>query len=438
MSKPNQTLSSAHLREHWTGLFPWQQAALAARANWIKRARPSQLTPATDFQTWLILAGRGWGKTRTGAEDAAWYGLTHPGSRIAVIAPTYSDARDTCIEGESGLRGVIPFECVEAWNRSLGELVLVNETRFKLFGAEEPDRLRGPQHHRAWCDELGAWRYPETWDQMLFGLRLGNDPRVIVTTTPKPTGLVKSLAKNPTTLITRGSTFDNQANLAPSALEQLRAKYEGTRLGRQELNAEILEEAEGALWNRDMIEAARRINGQLITKAPPMKRVVVAIDPAVTAKAESNLTGIVVAGMGTDGRGYVLADATGKYAPGEWARKALALFDQCNADRIVAEGNQGGDMVRHTIHTERRTAPVTIVHARQGKSARAEPIAALYEQGRISHVSEFRDLEDQMCGWEPLGNMPSPDRLDAMVWALTALFIATPGQTIVTTYGPPN
>ena len=377
------------------------------------------------------MAGRGWGKTRTGAEDAAWYGLSNRGSRIAVIAPTYSDARDTCIEGDSGLRRVIPFQCVEAWNRSLGELVLVNETRFKLFGAEEPDRLRGPQHHRAWADELAAWKYPETWDQMLFGLRLGNDPRVIVTTTPKPTLLVKSLAKNKTTVITRGSTFDNAANLAPSALAQLREKYEGTRLGRQELNAEILEEVEGALWSRAMLEQAG-MKGQ---KPPPMKRVVVAIDPAVTAKAESNLTGIVVAGIGQDNRGYVLADGTGKFAPGDWAHKALMLFDQFNADRIVAEGNQGGDMVRHTIHTERRTAPVTIVHARQGKSARAEPIAALYEQNRISHVSEFKELEDQMCTWEPLGNMPSPDRLDALVWALTALFINQPGQTVVTTYG---
>lgn len=423
-------LDLPRLSAHWTSLDKPQRAAIEARAKWWKQSRPAQRTPKGNWATWLILAGRGWGKTRTGAEDAAWYGLSHPGSRIAVIAPTYSDARDTCIEGESGLRRVIPNECIDAWNRSLGELVLVNETRFKLFGAEEPDRLRGPQHHRAWADELAAWKYPETWDQMLFGLRLGDDPKAIVTTTPKPTALVKALAKNRTTIITRGSTFDNSANLAPSALAQLREKYEGTRLGRQELNAEILEEVEGALWSRQMIERAG-MNGQ---KPPPMKRVVVAIDPAVTAKAESNLTGIVVAGIGRDNRGYVLADGTGKYQPGEWARKALALYDRHNADRIVAEGNQGGDMVRHTIHTERMTAPVTIVHARQGKSARAEPIAALYEQGRISHTQEFKDLEDQMCTWEPLGDMPSPDRLDALVWALTALFLNAPATAVFGRY----
>ncbi|WP_370198746.1 terminase large subunit domain-containing protein [Bradyrhizobium elkanii] len=381
------------------------------------------------------MAGRGWGKTRTGAEDVAWFAQMHPGSRIAVIAPTYADARDTCIEGESGLRNVIPSSCIEAWNRSLGELVLTNESRFKLFGAEEPDRLRGPQHHRAWADELAAWKYPETWDQLLFGLRLGQRPQVVVTTTPKPTLLVKSLSRATTTIITRGSTFDNAANLAPSALAQLRQKYEGTRLGRQELNAEILEEAEGALWNREMIERARRDSaGKLLTKAPPMKRVVVAIDPAVTAKAESNLTGIVAAGLGEDGRGYILADSSAKFSPDGWARRAIQQFDLLNADRIIAEGNQGGEMVRHTIQTERRSAPVTIVHARQGKNARAEPIAALYEQGRIGHVGEFKELEDQMCTWEPLGDMPSPDRIDAMVWALTALMVNAPVPAAMGTY----
>jgi phage terminase large subunit-like protein len=257
------------------------------------------------------------------------------------------------------LRNVIPSSCIEAWNRSLGELVLVNESRFKLFGAEEPDRLRGPQHHRAWADELAAWKYPETWDQLLFGLRLGEMPQVVATTTPKPTLLVKSLSRAATTVVTRGSTFDNAANLAPSALAQLRAKYEGTRLGRQELNAEILEEAEGALWNRDMIERARRgPDGQFLTKAPKMKRVVIAIDPAITAKAESNLTGIVAAGLGEDGRGYVLADSSGKLSPDAWARKAIQQFDSLNADRIIAEGNQGGEIVPASMGTYSRSGGV--------------------------------------------------------------------------------
>lgn len=424
------------------------------------RARPNQLTPpdinpinGLPWAVWLLLAGRGFGKTLAGAEDVANYGLSNPGSRIAVIAPTYTDARDTCVEGESGLLGslpvlkdkedetripVIPKDCIETWNRSMGELILKNGTRFKLFGAEEPDRLRGPQHHRAWCDELGSWRYAETWDQMLFGLRLGVDPKVIVTTTPKPTDLIKSLFKSPKTIITRGSTFDNAANLAPAALAQLRAKYEGTRLGRQELNAEILEQSENALWTLAMIERAQ-MGGKPV---PFLKRIVVAIDPAVSNNASSNLTGIVAAGLGQDNRGYVLADASGKYSPDGWARRAAHLYEILGADRFVAEGNQGGEMVRHTIESVKKNAPVTIVHASRGKQARAEPIAALYEQNKISHSQPFPELESQMCTWEPLGSndtkkttpQASPDRLDAMVWAFTALMLNAPAQPIFGKY----
>lgn len=378
----------------------------------------------------MILAGRGWGKTRTGGEDVAWYGLCNPGSRIAVIAPTYADARDTCIEGESGLRGIIPFSCIDTWNRSLGELALENGTRYKLFGAEEPDRLRGPQHHRAWCDELGAWRYPETWDQMLFGLRLGQNPQVIVTTTPKPTALVRRIASDPKTLKTTGSTFDNADNLAPPALAQLKAKYENTRLGRQELQAEILEEAEGALWSRAMLERVRHKGN-----VPQMKRVVIGIDPATTAKTESNLTGIVAAGLGIDGRGYVLADGSARLSPDGWARKAVALYQNLHADRFIAEGNQGGDMVRHTINSAMPNAPVKIVHASRGKQARAEPIAALYEQNKVSHCGDFPELEDQMCTWEPLGDLGSPDRIDALVWALTELMLGRAPEAVVGRHG---
>jgi phage terminase large subunit-like protein len=412
-------------RELFDKLSVTQQQALAARARWISTARPNQLTPVGDWAHWLMLAGRGFGKTRAGAEDVVWYANCNPGSRIAVVAPTYSDARDTCVEGESGIISITPKQCIETWNRSMGELCLSNGSRFKLFGAEEPDRLRGPQHHRAWCDELGAWRYAETWDQMLFGLRLGLDPRVIVTTTPKPTKLIKELARNKKTVVTRGSTFDNSKNLAPAALAQLKAKYEGTRLGRQELEAEILEQSEGALWTLEMIENAR-----LKGPAPDMQRIVVSIDPAITSKAESNLTGIIGAGLGVDRRGYVLADATGQYSPDQWARKAVELYHSIGAERFVAEGNQGGDMVRHTIASVWRNAPITIVHASRSKQARAEPIAALYEQNKISHVGIFGPLENQMCSWEPLSNppMPSPDRLDAMVWAFTDLMLGSDGR----------
>ncbi len=373
----------------------------------------------------MILAGRGWGKTRTGAEDAAWHGLTNPGARIAIVAPTFADARDTCIEGESGLRAVIAPEAIEAWNRSLGELILTNGSRFKLFSADEPERLRGPQHHRAWGDEVAAWRYPEAWDQLLFGLRLGDMPQAVVTTTPKPTKLMRRILGDPRTHITRGSTFDNAANLAPSALAQLRERYEGTRLGRQELFAELLDEAEGALWNRDMIDAAR-----WHAEMPQMRRIVVAVDPAITAKAESDETGIIAAGLSPDGVGYVMKDVSGRYSPGEWASKVIALYHEMGADRIVAEGNQGGEMVRHTLQTEWPAAPVTIVHASRGKAARAEPVAALYEQRRVRHVGRNLDaLEDQMVTWEPLSGMASPDRLDALVWALTDLMIGRQPST---------
>lgn len=412
-------------REIFDKLTLPMQLAFAARQVWQDTARPNQITPYGQWAVWLMLAGRGFGKTRAGAEDVFWYANCNPGSRIAIIAPTYSDARDTCVEGESGLMSILPKECVDTWNRSMGELVLYNESRFKLFGAEEPDRLRGPQHHRAWTDELGAWRYADTWDQMLFGLRLGNDPRVVVTTTPKPTKLIKALAKAKTTLVTRGSTFDNAKNLAPAALAQLKAKYEGTRLGRQELEAEILEQSEGALWTLSMLEDAR-----LKTELPEMRRVVVAIDPAISSKAESNLTGIIAAGLGVDGRGYVLADATGQYSPDQWASKAVELYRSVKADRFVAEGNQGGEMVRHTITSVWRNAPVTIVHASRGKQARAEPVVALYEQNKISHAGTFSELEAQMCSWEPLSDppMPSPDRIDAMVWAFTDLMLGYDGR----------
>lgn len=376
-----------------------------------------------------MLAGRGFGKTRAGAEDVAGYAYANPGSRIAVIAPTYADARDTCVEGESGLQNVIPRACIETWNRSMGELHLWNGSRFKLFGAEEPDRLRGPQHHRAWCDELGAWRYVETFDQMLFGLRLGVNPQTIITTTPKPTALIRSLASDPDTIVTRGSTFANAANLAPAALKQLLEKYEGTRLGRQELFAEILEESEGALWNRATIEKARHMG-----RVPAMDRIVISIDPATTSKTESNLTGITACGLGRDGLGYLLADKSGRYSPGDWAKVAVKLYQDLSADRFVAEGNQGGEMVRHTIQSELKNAPVTIVHASRGKKARAEPVAALYEQGKIKHCGVFTELEDQLCTWDPLGDMGSPDRLDSLVWGFTFLMLNSPATPLFGSY----
>lgn len=412
---------SRELQADWQALRPEQRAALTARNDWLDTARPDQVTPDGDWLTWLILAGRGWGKTRTGAEDVAWYGMANPGSRIAIVAPTSADARDTCVEGDSGLISVLPREAVQTWNRSLGELILVNGTRFKTFSADEPERLRGPQHHRAWADELAAWRYPEAWDQLMFGLRLGQHPRAVVTTTPKPTPLIKQLVAAGTSKVTRGSTFDNAANLAPSALAMLKQKYEGTRLGRQELDAEILGDLPGALWSLANLDAYR------LKDAPTLGRIVVAVDPAVTATESSDEHGIIVAGL-SDQRGIVLEDASLSGSPNEWARRAVSLYRSWQADAIVIEVNQGGDMVAHTIRTIDPSVKIKEVRASRGKHVRAEPIAALYEQGRIAHAGSFPELEAQMTqmtasGYEGEG---SPDRVDALVWAFTELF---PGMT---------
>lgn len=403
-------------------MLPPQQAALKKRADWLAAARPKQLPPEGDWLTWLILAGRGFGKTRTGAEDLWWYGAENPGSRLAIVAPTWSDARDTCFEGDSGILNVAPRDCVKTYNRSLGELILWNGSRIKAFSADEPERLRGPQHHRAWCDELAAWRYPEAWDQLLFGLRLGQHPQAVVTTTPKPTDMVKKLAAAATTRITRGSTFENADNLAAPALAMLKARYEGTRLGRQELNAEILGDLPGALWTMAVLDAYR-----LQRQPDDMGRVVVAVDPAVTADDQSDEHGIIVAGMDGD-NGAVIEDASMRGSPHEWARRAVSLYRSYSADGIVVEVNQGGDMVAHTIRTVDPNVNVIEVRASRGKHVRAEPIAALYEQGRIRHVGAFPELESQMTQMTTAGyqGSGSPDRVDALVWAMTELF---PGIT---------
>lgn len=378
------------------------------------------------------MAGRGWGKTRTGAEDVAWYGFSRPNSRIAIVAPTYADARDTCVEGESGLLAVLPSEVVENWNRSLGELILENGTRYKLFSADEPDRMRGPQHHRAWCDELAAWKKPEAWDQMLFGLRLGERPQAVVTTTPKPVPLVRRIVSDARTELTRGRTLDNAANLAPSALAQLQARYGGTRLGRQELDAEILDDVPGALWTRAMIDVARTPRA-----LPDMARIVVSVDPSGTRGEtdDGDSIGIIVAGKGKDGRAYVLADRTCKLSPAGWGRVAVDAYREFKADRIIAERNFGGAMVEHVIRTADPFVPFEEVVASRGKAVRAEPVAALYEQDRVTHVADMPDLEDQMCQMAGDGFLGegSPDRLDANVWALSYLMLDPVSKPLVIT-----
>jgi phage terminase large subunit-like protein len=346
--------------------------------------------------------------------------LQNPQTQVAVVVPTFGDIRRVAFGGPSGILSFLPKELLlqgrgQGYNATGQEIRLWNGSKIMGFSATEPDRLRGPQFHHAWCDEIAAWRYPETFDQLMFGLRLGEDPKCTITTTPKPTKLVKSLLARKRTCVTRGTTFENKANLAEAAVQQLEERYGGTRLGRQELYAEVLEDVEGALWNYQMIEDERmRMDG-----IPEMQRVVVGIDPAVTHSANSDETGIVVAGRGVDDRFYVLSDRSIKASPDGWMREALDAFYLHDADKIIAEVNNGGDLVERLLRTIDSSVSYKKVTATRGKMVRAEPIAALYEQKRVSHVGNFDILETQMC--EYAGEGKSPDRMDALVWALTEL-----------------
>lgn len=399
-----------------------EQEAEALLYDWPFWARPNQLPPPGDWRAWLVLAGRGFGKTRTGGEWIRDQVENRGRGRLALVAPTAADARDVMVEGESGILAISPPWFRPVYEPSKRRLSWPNGAIATTYSADEPDRLRGPQHDGAWADELAAWKYPEAWDMLMFGLRLGTDPRVVVTTTPKPVRLIRELLAEATTVITRGSTYENAANLAPAFLEQIVTKYKGTRLGRQELDGEVLDDVPGALWTRKVLDDLRR------PAAPELVRVVVAIDPAVTSGEDSDETGIVVAGRGADGHGYVLADLSCRMSPDGWARRAVNAFQDHKADRIVAEVNNGGDLVEQVVRTVDRSVPYKAVHASRGKRVRAEPIAALYEQGRVHHVGGLPDLEDQMCAFLPEGSDQSPDRVDALVWALTELLLETKAE----------
>ena len=398
-----------------------EKATIKLYTDWLNTARPKQLPPEAEHYIHLILAGRGWGKTRTGAQDIAIYALRNPNSNCAVVAPTHGDLRRVCFGGNSGLLSVIPRECLlkssdqKGYSSSVSELRLYNGSKITGFAAQEPDRLRGPQFHRAWCDEVASWRYPEAFDQLMFGLRLGKKPQCVITTTPKPTKLIKSLMEREDCYLTRGNTFENEANLAESALAMLKERYEGTTLGRQELFAEIIENVEGALWNANMIEEAR-----LIDEERDLTNIIVAIDPAVTSNENSDETGILVVGKDANNEYYVLEDLSGRYSADKWGRIAVKAYHEWEADRIVAEVNNGGDLVERLLRNIDFNIPYRSVHATRGKLVRAEPIAALYEQKRVHHVGTFPDLETQMCSYT--GDIKtSPDRLDALVWGLTEL-----------------
>ena len=393
--------------------------------QWLYWARPHQQLPpeGVEFRNWLVLGGRGAGKTRAGAEwvKALALGLFEPVirrcSRIAIVAPTYDEARLVMIEGVSGVLSVHHADERPKYEPTKRTLTWKNGSIAQVFSAEEPDSLRGPQFDAAWCDELAKWkRAEEAWMNVQMALRLGDVPQAVITTTPRATKLIRELMNDAATVVTRSRTLDNANQLAPSFLKDVMARYGNTALGRQELDGDLVMDDPDALWKRETIELGRR------RVVPDLKRIVVAVDPPVTSNAKSNACGIVCVGLGVDGRCYVLEDASVKrMRPLQWAEKVVAVFKRWEADRIVAEVNQGGEMVRELLMQVDASVPLKSVHATRGKRARAEPVAALYEQGRVSHVGGFAALEDEMCS--VIGEGASPDRMDALVWAVTELML---------------
>lgn len=418
--------------------------------TWEFWARPNQLEPEAILEngehwvTWLILAGRGFGKTRCGAETIIKWAQSGECKRIALVAEDSADARDVMVEGESGILACSPRNFKPKYEPSKRRLTWPNGAQATLFSAEDYDSLRGPQFDGAWCDELCKWRYArEAWDNLMFGLRLGEHPKVIVTTTPRPITLLKEIVLRSDTAITKGTTMENLANLAPPFRKAVVDKYEGTRLGRQELNAEILDDVPGALWNRSIIDQFRITPVDSLTpiRLPDFQRVVIAVDPAKELGGEDDKsgrggeTGIVAAGKDENGHGYLLEDLSIMGSPEEWGRAAVIAYDEWSADAIVYEANQGGEMVAAVLRNAARQlkeegyrtadfVPLIPVHATKGKYVRAEPVSQLYEQGRCHHVGFFSELEDQMIEFTQDGKMGySPDRLDALVWAFTELMV---------------
>ncbi len=387
---------------------------------WPFWARPEQLIPPGDWVYWLPLAGRGWGKTRTGAETVRHWARDFP--LVNLIGATADDVRDVMVEGESGVLAICPRDERPRYVAHRRRLEWPNGAKSLLFSAEEPERLRGKQHMKLWADELAAWRYPDAWDQAIFGLRLGSTPQAIVTTTPRPTKLMRDLLADSLTYKTQHSTFENIGNLAENFLTRVVRKYEGTRLGRQELHAHMLLDAPGALWTREMIEAA--LAGK--DERPKLGRIVVAVDPPATSGENADECGMIVAGLAPDRRVFVLADLSRQgETPLGWASRAVTALKEFAADCIVAEVNNGGEMIETLIRQVDANIPYRAVRASRGKFTRAEPVAALYEQGRVRHCGVFAKLEDQMCLMTPDFDRAragySPDRVDALVWAVSSL-----------------
>lgn len=444
MATLNGRVISEKFRVHWRPTIhvfklKRKRDAVAPLGNQAERNNHRMIVAATEVpiqpmrclevnsKSHLFLASRAMiptHNTSTAAEETAYRAYSTPKQRIAVVGPTFSDARDTCVEGEHGLLHCIPPALIQDWNRSIGELVLTNDSRIKLFTADKPGRLRGPQHHFAWCDEIAQFRYLDKptenpWDNLMLGLRLGQNAQCIVTSTPKPLKKLKQILADPGTVITRGSTYENLDNLAPSFREFV-LQYEGTSMARQELYGDLLDEMPGALWTRELIERSR------VQTAPEFRAVVIAVDPSTTDGDGADEAGLIAAGVANiNGQDhcYPFADSSGVMKPHRWGNIARQMFEQHQATSIIAEANQGGQMVRDTINFGGRRYPVVLIHAKAGKQARAEPVQMRYAQGLVHHVGALPLLENQMCTWNPSDGSGSPDRLDALVYAVTHLII---------------
>ncbi len=432
----------------------------AAIGHWHFTRRSAQVEPAGHWDTWLVMAGRGFGKTRTGAQWVESVGKRWPRARIALIAPTHHDARSVMLEGESGILAVTPSEEIRSYSPSKRQLIWMNGARVDWFSAEEPEALRGPQFHFAWGDEVARWvDGPKVWMNLRLALRRGSRPRAVLTTTPRPVPLIRALLGDPNVTVTRGRTTDNAAHLPAAFIEAVTGAYGGTRLGRQELDGELIEEVAGALWTREMLERCRvavgpsprspfgespsPCEGEGLGQPSPRwgerdcapaqrgerqqwRRVVIGVDPPASVGGDA--CGIVVVALGEDGRGHVLADCSvSGRSPEGWARAVVSAAEAYGADRVIAEANNGGDMVVSVLRSIEAALPVRKVHASRGKVARAEPVASLYAGGRVVHLGVFPALEDEMCGMVAGGGYEgpgrSPDRADALVWALTELML---------------
>jgi len=394
-----------------------KKIAVNLLTNWYAKARKNQLVIDTsEHNIHLFLAGRGWGKTLTGAFDLIQYCLTNANVICGVVAPTYGDLKRVCFGGESGLINIIDKELLDStgYNKSSNEIHFFNGSKIIGIPAESYDRLRGVQFHRAWLDELCSYRYPEAFDNLMMALRLGKEPKCIITTTPRPTKLLKSLVERKDVKLIKGTTFDNVDNLPASTIQMLKERYEGTTIGKQELYAEIIDIKENALFKHNNIEDNR------VTAPPELVKIVVGIDPAVTSKKTSDETAIIVAGRSIDNHYYILDDKSGIFSPDVWINRAIGLYYKYQANKIVCEVNNGGDLILKLLQVQDASVPYQSVYASRGKLTRAEPVSSLYERNRIHHVGYFKELEDQMCSYTG-DSIDSPDRMDALVWCITAL-----------------